>query len=59
MEFDPACFDCKHLKDKTFGKCKAFPGGIPVDIWDGTKDHLEAYPGDGGTRYDGPERPRS
>jgi len=51
MEKDPVCLGCKHLEDKDFGTCKAFPKGIPVGIWNGENDHHTEFSGDGGTRY--------
>lgn len=38
MVYVPICIDCKHFDNFKKGKngrpsCKAFPGGIPYDIW--------------------------
>ena len=45
------CFNCKHVKAKTF-TCKAFPDGIPKEIADGKHDHTKSYKGDNGIRFE-------
>jgi len=52
----PQCINCKNLNRNTITHdvktCKAFPEGIPDDIWDYSYDHTEAYPNDNGIRFD-------
>lgn len=52
--FAPVCYKCKHyLKDSANPpKCKAFPSGIPEEIFDGLNKHKEKYPGDHGIQYE-------
>jgi len=50
----PVCIDCEHL---TWDKgepvtCRAFPGGIPEDIWLGGFDHRKPFPGDSSIRFE-------
>ncbi len=41
IEWMPVCQYCIHLDSKGEGPaCKAFPNGIPKDIWHGTNHHL-------------------
>ena len=44
------CISCKHYQGAL--TCTAFPEGIPFEILSGEHDHAEAYPGDGGIRYE-------
>jgi hypothetical protein len=46
------CFYCKHRYDLLARTCRAFPRGIPKDIWNGENDHRERYPGDNGVRFE-------
>ena len=54
--FSPVCDLCKHKNDKyvegVLGICKAFPKGIPEDIWTGKVKHKRKYPGDHGIRFE-------
>lgn len=48
------CNFCRHLNMSEFIKhtCKAFPDGIPPDIWLGKNNHTKPYPGDNGVRFE-------
>lgn len=48
---DGTCYKCKHVKP-TGDKCKAFPGGIPVEVLRGKHDHRKPYKGDNGIRFE-------
>ena len=49
----PQCGRCKHYTRPQTGRrtCRAFPKGIPQDIWDLTHDHRLPYPGDNNIRW--------
>ena len=50
MEFSPVCNFCAH--HIIFGKtCKAFPDGIPEEIWSGDSKHSTPYEGDHGLQF--------
>ena len=49
----PICMIC--TRRSWLGKkaiCAAFPKGIPGEIWEEGFDHRQAYPGDGGIRFE-------
>ena len=50
--FSPTCTLCLHLTDLGARQCKAFPGGIPLPIWNGDNKHTAPYAGDHGIRYE-------
>ena len=57
--FSPVCSYCKHwkpekvdLKNLKVGFCKAFPNGIPEEIWLGEDDHKKPYKGDNGIQFE-------
>ena len=45
------CLFCDHIIDMFDRTCKAFPEGIPKEIWYGKNRHLSPYPGDHGYQY--------
>ncbi len=51
----PDCLNCKHYigyaKDKWF-HCRAFPDGIPLDIFQQRIKHNKRFPGDNGIIYE-------
>lgn len=48
----PMCVDCVHVYNYGIEQmCKAFPTGIPDEIWSGMISHRRAYQGDGGIQY--------
>ena len=43
--FSDVCIDCVHLWQDGIGrKCKAFPDGIPDEIWYGYNKHTKIHP---------------
>jgi hypothetical protein len=46
----PKCFKCKHFLSKQL--CKAFPNGIPKEIYFEKRDHTEPFEGDNGIRFE-------
>lgn len=50
--YSTICARCKHLKSSTDRTCKAFPKGIPSQIWNGENDHTKPFKGDSGTRFE-------
>jgi len=55
-KFSDVCSMCKHWFQKPGGKCKAFPDGIPMEIWEGRNKHTEPYEGDHGIRFERREK---
>lgn len=47
------CENCVHFMSDLNGRiaCKAFPLGIPIELFAGARDHDRPYPGDMGYRY--------
>lgn len=57
--FSSICTYCAHVVIER-GKvrtCKAFPGGIPMEIWMGENPHTEPYPGDNGIQFKDARKP--
>lgn len=51
MQIIPQCANCVHLLKE--GKCKAFPKGIPDEIFiNGTHDHNYPFQNDNGIRFE-------
>jgi len=57
--FSDVCNKCKHYKPGSsnegkgiLGTCKAFPKGIPDDIWIGKNNHKKPYKGDHGIQFE-------
>lgn len=50
--FSLVCNMCKNLDHKKVRVCKAFPKGIPAEIWLGLNDHTKPYEGDHGIQFE-------
>jgi hypothetical protein len=50
--FSKICTFCKHWDVAPGRKCKAFPAGIPMEIWMGEVGHSAPYPGDNGVLFE-------
>ena len=48
--YSEVCSFCIYLKLESVRACKAFPGGIPLDIWKGKNKHTDPFPRDNGIR---------
>ena len=49
------CLECKHFfedKKNLSTKCRAFPEGIPPEIFREEFDHTKPYVGDSGIQYE-------
>lgn len=52
--FSSVCSKCVHLNLDPFATvqtCKAFPKGIPQQIWTGKNDHTRPFQGDNGIQF--------
>jgi hypothetical protein len=54
--FSKVCCMCRHFEANSISKpamcCKAFPDGIPSEIWDGRNPHTAPYLGDRGIQFE-------
>ena len=48
----PICMWCKHYRWSSGAGCKAFPDGIPDEIWYSCNPHTEPLPGDHGVQFE-------
>lgn len=46
----PVCSLCANFQGQR--KCRAFPEGIPLEIWTGENDHTKAIDGDNGILFE-------
>lgn len=50
--FSKVCQPCKHYSRESLDRnCKAFPDGIPMEIWTGKNDHKKPFKGDHGIQF--------
>lgn len=54
LGLESSCIRCKNLGKFKDGEtvCKAFPGGIPPEIWLGKNNHTKPYRGDHGIQFE-------
>ncbi len=50
------CGACVHWRTMR-RVCKAFPDGIPMEIWMGENLHTKPYPGDNGIQFEDVRKP--
>jgi len=50
--YSPVCSYCRYLINKPGRVCKAFPDGIPMEIWLGENKHNRPFSGDNGIRFE-------
>lgn len=49
------CYKCRQRKNVVeveVPSCKAFPDGIPLEVWRGEHEHTKPYPGDNGIMFE-------
>lgn len=44
LKYSQICNRCANLMDGYERKCKAFPKGIPMEIWVGENKHTQKHP---------------
>lgn len=52
MRYSSVCTFCIHLLSGPEQKCRAFPDGIPKEIWSGQNKHNKPFPGDHGIQFE-------
>jgi len=52
LTYSPTCAWCSRGIDAQQRTCAAFPGGIPMVIWNREYDHRKPYPGDNGIQFE-------
>jgi hypothetical protein len=55
----PICWACKHFFGREEVACKAFPKGIPQDIYYSGAPHDLPVKGDGGIRFESTNTPEA
>ena len=50
MASSDQCISCKHYLMAV--ECRAFPAGIPIEIFTGEYDHTKPFAGDGGIMFE-------
>jgi len=51
--YSPVCSFCKHLVISPKARvCRAFPDGIPLEIWLGLNQHTKPFQGDHGIMFE-------
>ena len=52
MTIIPQCFECKNFISSKRIVCKAFPDGIPDEIFFNEVSHTKPYKGDNGIQFE-------
>jgi hypothetical protein len=50
--FSRVCTNCSNLTEPGERKCRAFPNGIPLEIWTGENNHTKPVAGDNGILFE-------